>query len=464
MVLLGFALGAQPIGDNSTFVHLRTGIDIVEGLGIPRRDPYSFTARGTPWVVQSWLPEVIYGLARRLGGDGALLVLQGILTATLAYLVFRLLEPAGSTLRVAGSAVAAIAVGGPFWSPRPLLFGLVCLGLTMLVVLERRAPWLLVPIVWVWVSSHGSFPLGALWLVLVAIGSAIDHRRLRTEEATRLMWFCAGILIAGLNPLGPRLLLFPLVLGDHSATFREIAEWQSPDFQHPLGRISLVGISAAVLIAVRHRIPWRAGLPFVAFLALGLLALRNLAPFSLVVAASLGVAQDHPGSSKSSDVAPERQVDGRWTRPDRLAIALFLSVAVFVAVDAARSPSLDLRSYPRDVVDRGEASGVLAVGRRVATQDVVGCYLILRRGRRANVFIDDRYDMYPVSVPKDYVTLLRARPGALAVLDRYRVDTVLWERAQPLVALLRAAGWDERLGDDRWVVFTRPGTWLATPP
>ncbi|MBV8386727.1 MAG: hypothetical protein JO155_08060, partial [Acidimicrobiia bacterium] len=52
--LFGFRLGARSIGDNSMFVHLRTGMDMVRNGAIPRRDPYSFTAHGHPWVVQSW--------------------------------------------------------------------------------------------------------------------------------------------------------------------------------------------------------------------------------------------------------------------------------------------------------------------------------------------------------------------------------------------------------------------------
>ncbi|MDQ4097099.1 MAG: hypothetical protein M3144_04435, partial [Actinomycetota bacterium] len=61
LVLLGFRLGALPIADNSMLTHMRTGIDMVTGAGIPREDPFSYTARGTEWVVQSWLPEWTYG-------------------------------------------------------------------------------------------------------------------------------------------------------------------------------------------------------------------------------------------------------------------------------------------------------------------------------------------------------------------------------------------------------------------
>ena len=66
--LLGFGIGARPLGDNSSFLHLRTGIEILNGRRVPTVDPYSFTAHGHPWVVQSWLASVAYGAAYRMAG------------------------------------------------------------------------------------------------------------------------------------------------------------------------------------------------------------------------------------------------------------------------------------------------------------------------------------------------------------------------------------------------------------
>ena len=68
LVLFGYRLGARPIGDNSMFVHLRTGVDMARTGAIPRTDPYTFTAHGHAWVVQSWLPEWTYGWVYRIGG------------------------------------------------------------------------------------------------------------------------------------------------------------------------------------------------------------------------------------------------------------------------------------------------------------------------------------------------------------------------------------------------------------
>ena len=63
------------------------------------------------------------------------------------------------------------------------------------------------PIVWVWVNSHGSFPLGMLWLVLVTAGAWIDRRRI---SLLYMVAFGLGLVAAAINPLGPKLLVFPV--------------------------------------------------------------------------------------------------------------------------------------------------------------------------------------------------------------------------------------------------------------
>jgi len=118
LVLFGFRLGIRPIHDNSMLTHLRTGIDAVNGHGIPRVDPYSFTAAGKTWTVQSWLPEWTYGWAHSLGGYRLVVLEQALLCAGLAWLIFRL-SRAGSPLRTTLAAVVAIGIGAPYWSPRP---------------------------------------------------------------------------------------------------------------------------------------------------------------------------------------------------------------------------------------------------------------------------------------------------------------------------------------------------------
>ena len=81
--LLGLRLGLRPIGDNSLFTHLRTGIDLVRTWHVPTTDPYSFTSGGEPWVVQSWFASLLYGLANEMGHH-ALIIEQGVIFARVA--------------------------------------------------------------------------------------------------------------------------------------------------------------------------------------------------------------------------------------------------------------------------------------------------------------------------------------------------------------------------------------------
>jgi hypothetical protein len=403
---------------------------------------------GARWVVQSWLPEAAYGFLDRLPhGDGAVLVFNGALAALVAAALHRLARPAGSPLRTTGAALVAALVGSAWWSPRPLLVGLLCFAAFVLVVEERRHPALLVPVLWVWVNSHGSFPLGVAWLGAWAFGSFLDDRASWRRSGQLVAAAVGGLVVSCVNPLGPRLLAVPFGVGDRTAVFRNIVEWQSPRFQSIAGICTLVGLGLALVLLSRRRMPWRDALPVVAFVLIGLLSVRNLLPLGIVLAAPLGRAV----ATGREPAAPPP-----WRPIERGLGALVAAGMAIVLLTAAGAPALDLSGYPVAVVTDAEQRGLMAKGHTVAAQDVVGCYLILRWGRGAGVFIDDRFDMYPAKVSEDYLALLKGSPDALAVLHRRHVDTVLWDRHAPLPVILRADGWQEVGGDTRWVLLREP--------
>jgi hypothetical protein len=449
-VLLGFRLGIRPIGDNSMFTHLRTGIDMVGGAGIPRVDPYSFTAAGREWVVQSWLPEWTYGWAHRLGGFRLVVLEQALLVALVAWVVVRLVR-AGSPLRTAFGGLIVVGLGAPYWSPRPLLVGVLCMALTVTVVERRRSQWLLVPVAWLWVSSHGSFPLGLVWLAARALGEAFDWRAWPRDAMRYVGGFLAGLAVAVVNPLGAKLLAFPFTLGDRREVFGRIVEWMSPDFQHGPGRFALVFLVLGMLLLVRARLSWRDVVPVVAFVAAGLLAVRILPIAAVVMAPVLGRVLKRPDSLPPLPATP----------PSRQRINRIFAVAIaaaFVAfgLSVTTSDPLDLSRYPVAATDFMEESGLLASPHRLAHPDFVGNYLELRFGRQVKVFVDDRYDMYPTQVSRDYRRLLTGEPEWRAVLDTRRIDVVLWERDLPLTSLLKSNGqWLEIFADGDWVVLRR---------
>jgi hypothetical protein len=481
VALVGLAFGLRRIGDNSALLHIRTGIDMAHGSGIPRVDAYSFTAHGHAWVVQSWLAEWAYGWAVRLGGAHLLLLLQGALVAAVTLLMC-LRARAGSSLRTLAAATIAFGVLVEGISPRPLLVGLLCLALTVTILERGWSPWWQVPVVWVWVNSHGSFPLGVAWLFLVAAGAALDRREVPRRELRNLGAFAVGLVVAAVNPLGPKLLAFPLAVRDKQVIFKTIVEWRSPNFQSASGIVTLAFLTLAVMVLIRARLGWADALPVAFFLAIGLFAVRNLAPAAVVLAPALGRAlrpgradasaahatadgalpaeptppEATPAALTPADVRLRRRA-GR--RPVDRAFALVLAiVAVGLVAYSFSAPAYDLHNYPVALVTRAKAAGWLDAPHRMAEQDWVGDYVAARFGGRARVFIDDRYDMYPVDVSQGYEDLLHGSPASVAVLTRFDVDVVLWDDHQPLVPILQAAGWHQVDQAGHWVLLQRPGT------
>jgi len=446
VVLFGFRVGAQPIGDNSALTHIRTGIDMARTGAIPRADPYSWTAAGTRWVVQSWLPEWIYGWAYRLGGLKLVVFEQAVLLAVLALLMVRLAR-AGSAPRTALAGMTAIGVGVAVWSPRPLLFGLICLALTITIVERRKRPWLLIPVVWLWVNSHGSFPLGMAWLAARAVGEGLDWRAWPRATWRYVGAFVAGLVVSVLNPLGWRLLAFPVTLGQKSEAFRNIVEWRSPNFSRAGGYLVLGALALALALLLRARLNWRDILPVVGFIAAALLAARNIGPMAVVLAPALGRALRRP------DSAPIRS--GGNPQMNRAVLATVGAAFAIFAAFIFTSKPVDVVGYPTKSVTWLEKQGLLAEPHRLAEQEFVGNYLTLRYGVRARVFIDDRFDMYPLSVSRDYESLLMPGPGTMDVIDRRQIDVVLWGRNAPIVQMLQAKGWRETFGEKDYAVLQR---------
>ena len=188
---IGLLVGRRVLGDNSFFTHLATGNLILERGSIPRTDPYSFTANGEPWVVQSWLASLLYASLDRLLGGFGIRLMNGLLCAAVGALVWRLTSRRSEQVFVPlGLTGGVLIVGSMMWSPRPLLFGLLGLTLVLSVVEGLVNPLWLLPIMWVWVNTHGSFPMAGVLAATLVVGAWLDDRRVPERELKLLGW-CA---------------------------------------------------------------------------------------------------------------------------------------------------------------------------------------------------------------------------------------------------------------------------------
>lgn len=442
--LWGLLIGLKPLHDNSFLTHLATGRIILETGSVPTTDPYSFTAGGDPWTVQSWLASVIYAGAEQVGGFDGVRLVNGVLCALLGVAVWLLTARSRSFLvRFAVTAVVMVAATS-LWSGRPLLFGLLGLAAVLLAADEQLDPRWLVPVCWVWVNTHGSFPLAVLVIVLLAVGRRLDEGTWGPEVRV-LKWAAIGVAAGALNPLGPRLLLFPLTLVTKTEAFQSIVEWQPPTYQ-ALIDYWVVGLLFVAVLGLVRTPSWRSALPVVAFGAMAVTSARNLAPFVLVVTPVLAGAVPRLGVDIGSIRRPSFRVG---------LAALAAAGALFVGVSLGR-PDLALDAYPEEQMAWMEDEGLWSSTSRVMAPDYVGNYREARRGEEANVFLDDRVDMYPLEVISDYKVVLEVRPGWQEVLADREITAVLWEADTPLGAALETSA--------DWTIVHRDAPWVVAVP
>lgn len=448
LVAVAFVIGSRPIGDNSALTHLATGRWMLDHGSVPDRDLYSFTAAGQPWLVQSWLASGLYGALERLGGLEAVRVLNGLLTAAVAVLAWSSTARIRSVLVRVALLAPVLGIGTALWPPRPLLFGLVGVALVLRVLDGRLSPRWLVAVFALWGATHGSYPIGLALLAVTAVGTWLDDRRTPTTELRALGWASLGLASIPLGPLGIDGLLFPVRLLLHNPSVAEVVEWQPPSWSRPSEWFFAALVAAVAITFVRYGVRWRQALPSVVAVGLGLLAVRNLSLASLVLVAAMAPALASTGRSRLSG-----------TDRGPLAVALVATASLLVAValsDAVQREPLALDAYPVAEVAELRSRGLVGdPGVRLITHDVVGGYLELVLGPRANVFVDDRVDLFETEVVRDYVDLLGGDDHG-PVLDRWDADVVLWEAEGELRRRLDAdQGWDLVHDGDRWVVFCR---------
>lgn len=445
LALLGFVIGARVISDNSFLTHLATGRLMLETGSVPTVDPYSWAA-GEPWTVQSWLASAVYASLEAAGGPWAIRWLNGALGAAVVGGLWALTSPVRSLLVRTGLVSLTIVIGTFLWPPRPLLFALVCLVLVLMVAEGRLpAPWL-VPVFWVWSNTHGSFVLGGGLLILVMLGAAIDERGLPRDELRIVLWGAAGGVAALANPIGWRLIWFPLHLMGRNEALDRVAEWASPSFRSPVEQLFLV-LLLVLVVAATQRAGWRALLPSIVFFVTGLMAVRNLGVASVVIVALLAPAlADGFGSIDGSE---------RGLIPRAMAVIAVVGVVMVAAVTASE-PAIDLESYPVEEVNWLEERGLVAdPGVRLAQREVVGNYLHERYGDDAAVFMDDRFDFHPLTVVADHADLLSAGDYR-EILDRNGFDVILWEADSPLHRWIgEQPAWLMVDEDDEWFIACR---------
>ena len=199
---------------------------------------------------------------------------------------------------------------------------------------------------------------------------------------------------------------------------------------------------AAVLLSAK-RPTRRDVVVLVPFLLLALWAERNIGDAVLV---TLPIA--------ARAVATTRQRGDVRSRVSAVAFALVVALLAVSGLSAAAQPNFQVGAYPDAAMTWMQRHDL--VGPRLFTTDAWAGYTILRYWPQQRIFLDDRYDMFPLKVIDDYNTVADGKPDWQRVLDRYHVQVVVWQPQRALSQLLaESAGWRRVYHDHTAVVYER---------
>jgi hypothetical protein len=457
-VIIGATFGAAStglaVGDSDLFWHLVVGRDVLRGL-IGGPDQLSWTVAGHPTSSDQWLGQALWALAYGGGEWRGVVALRGITIALLVGLIAyaalreRPARPLGAVL----AALPAIALSRFVWTERPELFGFVCFA--MLIVLLRaarggsdRALYWIPPLILVWASLHGSFALGVVLVVLVAIeGSVAQPSRRRIYAAA-----AAGSIVATL--------LTPAGIGTWTAPGfhllhppREIQEWSVPDVTTPPGAIFAVTLFATLLTALfaRARAP-REATVLLPVLFVSLIATRQL-PLFVIVAAPYLAAHGGDALARLASVSRLRlrplataaRPPGR--RADAIALMMAAAVLALASWSGVNAPQLG--GFP------SAALASLRPGPGLLNQYDWGGYLIWA-APATPVFIDGRLTPYLPDVLTDYTTVIGVHPGWRDVITRRGIRQLLVRPADPIAVRAHDLGWPIRASSDTFVLIDVP--------
>jgi hypothetical protein len=240
----------------------------VAAHGIPHHEVFTVAAHGRAWVGQQWLAELIDYEAWRVGGYGALGLLNGMLIAgAYAAVASCIARRRASTVVTIACGLVALLAALPAMFIRAQNFALPLFALMIVVCLgdaEREKPvkyrlLLLVPLLVLWANLHGSVLLGAALATAYLLYRAGQAAR-RHDRATA--GFCALLALATAaaplaTPYGAHIITYYRDLIGNAAVAAAAPENRPPSLSQAttlLFLIPLVLAALSLIVAVIKRL------------------------------------------------------------------------------------------------------------------------------------------------------------------------------------------------------------------
>ena len=461
-----FLLIPRSMADPDIWWHLRDAEYLIRTHSFLTSDMYSFTTPGASWMDHEWLAELpLYLGWYTLGARGLFLVTAVAIEAIFLgvfYLAYRHADrdPKAALLpSLLAAFLATVSFG-----PRTLLFGWIGL-IAELLILERflhqsprvfsKALWMLPLLFLTWVNTHGSWLIGMVVLILFAASGCFRIRvgaiesRGWTRAQRRLLAQATGLSLASLflNPYGWRLVAYPFDLAFRQRlNIANVEEWATLDFHSLRGHVLLTTLALVFFAQLFRSRKWA---PYeLAFVFLGVYSAFTYSRFLFLAAILVFplIARDMVGLLP----AYRPQQNKPWLNGAILCVLAGMVVHHFPL--RAEGGKFGDRAFPVEsltFLHSFQPQG------KVFNDYLWGGYLDWN-ARQIPVFIDSRVDIFEYAgVLKDYVDATRLK-DSLAILDKYNIRYVLFERDAPFVYFLEQThAWKVDYQDHAMVLLER---------
>jgi len=352
-------------------------------------------------------------------------------------------------------------------------------------------PWMLPPLMLLWVNLHGGFLVGFALLGIYWIGAAWQWVRLPSERFedvvkkiraarnVRTLTFIAllSALATFVNPYGWNLHLHVYRYLTNRFLMDHIDEFQSPNF-HLVAEKCFAGLLLLTLIglAVKKREVTRdepsQGLVVLFAVYAGLYASRNLPIASLLLILVIGpwlsswflslaerVGAMRPGRFSLFHFLRRMQAVECNLRGHLWPIAAVV-LACGIAANGGKlgaTPLMDAhfseKRFPIKAVTYVQENNILGP---VLAPDYWGGYLIYRLYPRWRMVIDDRHDFYGEDFLKSYLKMVHVEPGWDAFIRNHDAHCIVVPKDSALGSILaETAGWKDVYHDEVAIVFVR---------
>ncbi len=487
-LLAVFAIALSSLTEFDFWWYLKSAEVILQTRTVPAADPFSYTAHGRPWVNHMWASQLLVWALWQAGGRVVLIVLKGlVVAATFAIVLLTMRRRGVHPIAASGVTLVAAWAGWEFWDVRPQVVTYLLLAAYLHLLREgwearpRALVWL--PLLMVpWANLHAGFVTGLGAIGLVGAGTALPRLldRERRREGWRTLGLAAGVAgVAGLaslvNPYGIRAVLFPLEVVNTRLFMSSTAEWFSPNFHNPAYR----GFELMLLLLVpafawgRGRLGPTDVLVGLTFAHLALASARHIPLFAVAAAplladglqaAAADLWERRPRVSGLADgVRRHFPSLGPVVRAPETPLAI-VAFCLLVGVTAAGAGFLDPIRNPflQDLNERRYPQATMAFIKQerlpapLFSAYAWGGYELWRLYPEYRVFIDGRTHVYGREVLQDFLEVTTLGARWRAVLDTWRIQTVLAARNSPLTqVLLAVGGWRLVFAERETAVFVR---------